>query len=121
MAINILRAMAGTSLEQPVELALGEHQQSPCGLGDDRGRPGLAVEQRQLAEVGPGPSVAICLPLRVTVGLPSTMMKNSIPMRPSSTRTLPAGTSSSSSRARIFRSSEPLQLEKSQMDLRSVA
>ena len=64
--------------------------------------------------------MATFLPLRVTLAVPSTMMKNSWPMRPSSTRTLPAGTVTASSDARILRSSEPLQPEKSQMDLRSV-
>ncbi len=69
----------------------------------------------------PGPRVATFRPFRVTLAWPSTMMKNSCPIRPSSTRTLPAGTSTESSDDRILRSSEPLQPEKSQMLLRSVA
>ncbi len=68
-----------------------------------------------------GPRVATFLPLRVTAAVPLTMMKNSVPIRPSSTSTLPGGTVSSSSEPRIFLSSDAVQLENSQMFLSSRA
>ena len=55
----------------------------------DRGRDRSAPARRSGL---PGPRVATFFPSRVTRAVPSTMTKHSIPIRPSSTRTFPAGT-----------------------------
>ena len=98
MPASSLREKPGTSSMMPGELALAEHDELHVGLGDDGRVAGRLVEQRELAERRPGRGSRSCGPGGSTLAVPSRITKNSCPVSPSVTRTLPAGTRTSSAR-----------------------
>ena len=72
------------------ELALAEHDELHRGVRGDGRVARRLVEQRQVAEEVAGPSLATFCPWRVTLAVPSMITKNSAPVAPSLTSTLPA-------------------------------
>ena len=120
-AESILRAMVGTDSSRPLnwrcDITSTSMSVSETTEADRGRRSSRASSPKWL----PAPSVATFLPLRVTLAVPLTMMKNSWPMWPSSTRTLPAGTARRRARPGSCGAPIRVQLENSQISLRSVA
>ena len=90
-ATSSLRAMVGTDSSSPLNWRWDMTSTSMSVSDTTEAERGRRSSRASSPKWLPAPRVATFRPFRVTAAVPSTMMKNSWPMWPSSTRTLPGG------------------------------
>ena len=119
MAASSLWERAGTASRMPLNWRWPSTNRSISVSETTVAERGRRSRRASSPKYWPGPRVAMICPLRLTVAWPSTMRKNSRPMVPSSQRTRPAGTVTSSVALRMVRRSRVEHVENSQMVERS--